>query len=508
MNHGGEERKRAVFNWHTVPTFAVMLLFWSLAAYIMTRSPRSLVSVAAAGAEVAAAAFLLGQGMQANAPTLAEWRPWARNLLWGATLAPALWYLLTVLLLREQRDERLRAYLHRVSYPSAVLIALLCLAITALIYVDDLLFQWSTPVVLSGEVLYSHFHLLEGTLNPAFLLLLLASTLGAIINLGLALRLERSESQRRRFAWLLLSAILFFAGANALGPASSLRRVGDWAVVPSHLALGAAMLVMVWNVASYSLLIKGQIIRRDALYFLTSMTVICGAYATACLVLAGAVYSFHLLEVVIGVLVLVVLSHALVDPARRVLDSLFFNNEVQQLRSDLDEVSLGAGLAADFDGVLQQAQHDLNEASISHVARLTEDALRRLNNPAALARCELLSRLVGTIGATASARGMPGTDVVTPLQRAQLLREVLLMALERLRPIADSAHPATPGAIQYEILRGEYLLGIPNKQLMTRLSVSESTFHRNRREAIAILARELADQERLLDARVRVAGLA
>ena len=61
-----------MFNWSTAPTFGVMLLFWLLAAYVLTRTPCSLVSLSAAGAEVGAAAFLLGQAMAANAATQAE----------------------------------------------------------------------------------------------------------------------------------------------------------------------------------------------------------------------------------------------------------------------------------------------------------------------------------------------------------------------------------------------------------------------------------------------------
>ena len=77
-----------MFNWYSVPTFAGMLLFWLLAAYIVTRSPRGPISLAAVAAQVATAAYLWGQGMQANVSTLDGWWPWARKLQWGATIAP------------------------------------------------------------------------------------------------------------------------------------------------------------------------------------------------------------------------------------------------------------------------------------------------------------------------------------------------------------------------------------------------------------------------------------
>jgi len=485
-----------LFNWGTAPTFAVMLLFWLLAAYVLTRTSRSLVSLAAAGAEVAAAAFLLGQGMSANAATESEWRPWAKNLLWGAMVAPALWYALTAFLMRGQHSVRLAGYLRYLAYPLVTLYGGLGLILIALTYVDGVLFRWATPdVVPAGAVLYTHFHLCDGPYYWLFMVLVIGTTLGAILNLGLAWRCEPDETRRRHFGWLFLSAVLFALGANTLGLASSLRWVGDWAVVPSQLALGAAMIVMIWNVAAYSLLIRGQVIRRDALSFLSSLALVCIGYAVLVLVFVRAQFSFQTLGVVIGVLVLAGLTHALVDPARRAVDTLFFSREVQRLRSDLAGVAQDAGMTVDFTRVLEEAQKDLAQASEAHLVRLTEEALRRLNNPAALARCDLLVRLPGTVAAAAETKGMSSPEALTPLQRAQLLRESLLQAIERLKPAGDAGPLLSPGAVQYEILREEYLLGRPNKQIMTRLNVSESTFHRNRRDAIAILARELANQE-------------
>ena len=54
------------------------------------------------------------------------------------------------------------------------------------------------------------------------------------------------------------------------------------------------------------------------------------------------------------------------------------------------------------------------------------------------------------------------------------------------------------GHVRYVILYDEYVLGRPNNQIMTRYSISESTFHRYRREAIRALASELARDEESL----------
>ncbi|MBI2887362.1 MAG: hypothetical protein HYY02_09150 [Chloroflexi bacterium] len=53
-------------------------------------------------------------------------------------------------------------------------------------------------------------------------------------------------------------------------------------------------------------------------------------------------------------------------------------------------------------------------------------------------------------------------------------------------------------ALQYHILREEYVLGMSTRHIMVRHSVSESTFHRYRRDAIVALAGEMARQEELI----------
>ena len=78
-----------MFNWYTAPTFVVMLRFWMLAAYVLTRNPRNPASLAAVVVQTATVAYLPGQGTQANASTPpsggrgpATWsgaRPWRQT---------------------------------------------------------------------------------------------------------------------------------------------------------------------------------------------------------------------------------------------------------------------------------------------------------------------------------------------------------------------------------------------------------------------------------------------
>src|SRR5262249_50093164 len=154
-------------------------------------------------------------------------------------------------------------------------------------------------------------------------------------------------------------------------------------------------------------------------------------------------------------------SHSLVDVARRGFDRVFFGPDVRTLRASLATIGQDATVAPGLGPVLQEARDRIDRASEEHFVKLTETALRRLNNPASLAPCELRPQLPRTLAT--SARGL-GADssAMAPLGQAQALRDVLAAAIDRLKPSGVAARRDTPGALQYNILREEYLLGLPN----------------------------------------------
>jgi hypothetical protein len=487
-----------MFNWYSAPTFVGMLLFWLLATYVLTRTPVSSISVATAATQVATAAYFLGQGMQANALTLEEWTPWARNLQWGAPIAPTLWYWVTALLLREQEAAPTEPYLRRVGYPLGLLFGAASVAFAASVYIDDWLYTWSAPVQFSLEqTAYSRFQAPAGPLYPIFATFIIATTVGAAVNVWLGWHLALDKERRRRFAWLFLSSALFIPGVGSLVVANWLQYWPTWL---SHLVVAAAMALMASNVAAYSLLFRGYVVRTDLLYFLTALSVLCVIYALVFAV-AGPAYDFALLALLATMLILAILSHALVDVARRAFDRLFFGSEVRRLRSNLSTVVQDAALAEDLGPLLDHAQNEIAEVSADHLVRLMEEALRRLSSPAALAQCQLITRIPRTLAATRSPQFDSKPSEGTPLEQARALRQVLTQAIERLKPPDEQAGFGAPPALQYHILREEYLLGMPNKHIMVRHSISEGTFHRNRRRAIEILAQEVGKNEDLLSQR-------
>ena len=76
------------------------------------------------------------------------------------------------------------------------------------------------------------------------------------------------------------------------------------------------------------------------------------------------------------------------------------------------------------------------------------------------------------------------------------LRAALVDAIDRLKP-AQGAESGEQ-TLHYAILHDEYVLGHSTVRIMTRRSISESTLHRYRREAIRAVAQDLETREEAL----------
>lgn len=85
---------------------------------------------------------------------------------------------------------------------------------------------------------------------------------------------------------------------------------------------------------------------------------------------------------------------------------------------------------------------------------------------------------------------------VTHLERGKAVHEVLLKAIEKMRP--PNTIPRDPPPREwypYLILHDAYLEEIPNRDIMSKLYISEGTFNRTRRAAMRSLARALGEME-------------
>ncbi len=112
-----------------------------------------------------------------------------------------------------------------------------------------------------------------------------------------------------------------------------------------------------------------------------------------------------------------------------------------------------------------------------------EDALRRLYDYAYLGE-----QLLGE-------RVLPRAQACTHLDRGKALNALLIATIEKLRPPATVEPRELPPREwhPYLILRDAYVRGETNRDIMSRLYVSEATFHRTRRSALRAVAQTLIE---------------
>ena len=113
--------------------------------------------------------------------------------------------------------------------------------------------------------------------------------------------------------------------------------------------------------------------------------------------------------------------------------------------------------------------------------RMVEDALRHLPDTVTLGQ----SALAGKIFIKGASH----------IERGKQLQELLTGSIEAFRP-ADKRPPEPLPRVWYNhaVLYDAYVEGVPNREIMARLYISEGTFHRTRRNAIRGLARMLVEK--------------
>jgi len=121
---------------------------------------------------------------------------------------------------------------------------------------------------------------------------------------------------------------------------------------------------------------------------------------------------------------------------------------------------------------------------------LVEDVLRHLHDYPYLGE-HALARLRIVELRLAAGKG----DFVTYLDRGQALHDVLLSAIDKLKPRGAPPSPLTREWHQYIILHDCYLLGNSNRDVMAALFIGEGTFNRARRRAIRGVTRALGEME-------------
>jgi hypothetical protein len=236
---------------------------------------------------------------------------------WLVVPAVAFWHHATVLM-RPGHMDRWRTA--RVLF--AYLIALVAILIHA-----------NTPLIfdaVSGDPLYLN-SMQAGPLSLLFLTLLVVFTAMCLVNLIRSERLAPPGMPKKQYDILILATLM----AGMIGPVvilDSMTRMSIPLVVLSSF-LGIAVSLLGYGVARYSAVMEGRTIRRDFVYNVVSMTFITLLYLIA-IWLSVRLYSVPASAYLL-VLVLAIVSHSMIDIARRTLDPFFYQQGMRQLRVNL-----------------------------------------------------------------------------------------------------------------------------------------------------------------------------
>jgi hypothetical protein len=478
--------------------------------------------------------------------------------------------------------------------------------IIALIGIWVLIKQPQIFADVSGDPLYLNTQK-PGPLYIPFLVVLLLFTFFCLVNILRSMRVAPSEMSRRQLITMAIATI--FAGLTA--PAAFMAAV--FAIPVPRMIYTVLLTISVgligYGVARYSALIEGRTIRRDFLYNATAMGIVVAVYA---LVTWVSVTIFGIPPAAfVFVIILVIISHNMIDIARHSLDSIFFKRENQQIRAnlrilsnrigdqDLDEnVSLALdticnsvharyGLVVLFDNaqvsIFASYNTRIDNLSMGIEPLLTDDirhiepdelptpleaaallipfywdsnqvGAMILGRPAnstkysredvellvypsdrlsdvilsAQRESEYIKQLSQIVDQAEEKEKIPVKDVenalrnlydyaylsdlpfahlkvvnarlsdgeVTHLDRGKAVNKVFSEAVGKLRPDSDySEDPPSREWYPYIILNEAYFEDKLNRDIMSKLYISEGTFNRTRRAAIRSVARVISEME-------------
>ena len=100
-----------------------------------------------------------------------------------------------------------------------------------------------------------------------------------------------------------------------------------------------------------------------------------------------------------------------------------------------------------------------------------------------------------TLGQSTLARDMNIT-AESQIEGGKQLHKLLIDSIESLRPAEKRPPEPLPRVwYSYSVLHDAYVEGVPNREIMARLYISEGTFNRTRRNALRGLARMLIEKK-------------
>ena len=469
-----------MFNYASLQEIVPMLLYWAMGLYVLTRSPRSTLSLVAAATQFSVGVYLFHVAVHRNIYDLEEFRAWGGRLWWAGAAAPLLWYWTSVVVLHRERPVIPRWYRRMVAYPLGGLLSLAAVGFGALAATTDQLLRWSRPDAQPGPPWHPTWSASAGPLFPWFGVFMVICMVVPLVHLAWVWRrVPRDSTARSQVRWLTVSALIFVGAGNWLALnvlLGGLPRVFGL-LQPGYFFLTGGLAVLAWTAVRHGTWIEERPVRDDFLYFLAGQGIVVGIYAGVFVLIAQAGLAISLVSLVLlfTLCLLALTTHALADIGRITLGRLFFPQSWQTLALFL-HYAAQTGRMRD-PAVLWRIVADRLDRQWWYSR--TEEALRALGDPQRLARLDIIPRLI--------------SDGAIPLDQARGLAELIVASIEKLKP-ADGRPPPR----LYLILKEHYVEARATKAIMVQHQIPEKTYYNERRKGVAAIAEELRAQAQAL----------
>jgi len=472
--------------------FAVLL--WN-GLYALTRGDGGRIAVLTAVTMLATCAtFGLGGLLLALGDTaLGFQRVVDRGQWWSAVLPPVLWLHLSLKLCPNPPEPRRQRQLLWPAYSSAGVLILLGTF-------TDLVRQYGDwhPEDVGGSLYWVFL---------VFVLLCCATALAQLTRGHLLIR-PAGKEQPENLMLIVGSACFLLGGAYF-----TLLRLhgGSWSDLPAWLLLLAGLCGLSATIGVRSNLLLGIDVRRDFLYSSASLALLVAPY----LLLSAAFIGFDDVRyrlLAFAVVTLIVLAHALHGRIGAWLDRAFFTVPVREER---------ASVRAYMEALsTERVGPDLSLAAPKDFDDAVRRAIASISDPTKLATSPLLN--LGLVTRALHERVLEDSR----LNRAAVLKQLLLELLAGLKPAGTDAGPAGDACRYYDALYYPYVCGLSRgrapsvlRQLQERrnregtgvtemerlaswiLQTDDATFYRWQRRASDTIAVALREREAIVRGR-------
>ena len=313
--------------WTTLVNLTALAIALWLGFYIVTRSPRSLMSWLAALTFWSLCSLFLYASLISHLDSAGVF-----TWLWQAVIfvVPLWWHLTSLLLPERARHSPVLNAVNRFGVPLAYVMAFV---IVALGFSSDVLLAQ----IPTGSPLYTNYRA-PGMLYPLFFAFAIGGTIPIGINL---LRAKKflEPALRAQITPLLWATLLVGIGGLFYIAGTQFQLLIP--VLVPDLLLGAGVLFLGYSVARYSAFLEGRSVERDFFYTMLvvgSLTLFYVLVVTA-LYFTGAVSFVTLALTVVGTIA----ANSLFDGARLTLDRVFYQGRFQTLRANLRALADEAG---------------------------------------------------------------------------------------------------------------------------------------------------------------------